>query len=80
MHVLQLGPHFNGDVGRYMSMSQSQSIQKAQKALMAKLQVPYLDLWETTYLSAFQTNKGDGIHYKDEFNKEFLNDYFFRIE
>jgi hypothetical protein len=44
---------------------------------MAELQVPFLDLWNTTYLSAFQTISGDGIRYNKGFNKKYLADYLF---
>jgi hypothetical protein len=78
MHLLRLPPAFNYPVGFYMSNARSKFLNDAQRDLMVnQLHVPFLDLWETTYLSAFHTDRGDGRHYSYAFNKQFLSDYLF---
>lgn len=78
MHILRLPSRHNHYVSFYMSNSRSKFLNDAQKDLMVnQLHVPFLDLWETTYLSAFHTGKGDGRHYSPAFNKQFLSDYLF---
>jgi hypothetical protein len=78
LHLLRLPPGFNYEVGFYMSNARSKFLNDAQKELMVhQLHVPFLDLWETTYLSAFHTGRGDGRHYSGAFNKKFLSDYLF---
>jgi hypothetical protein len=61
---------------RYMSAWRSRFLYQAQKELMKKLQVPFWDLYDMTYLSAFQTTTGDGRHYTAKFNK-LLSNYLF---
>jgi hypothetical protein len=73
MHIFRLPPDCHewicGERARYMSASRSSFLYTAQKELMAQLDVPFLDIYQATYLSAFQTRPGDGRHYRQVINR-----------
>ena len=48
---------------RYMSSSRMYHLYQLQRNLMQELDVPFLDIYEATYLSASWTLSGDGRHY-----------------
>eukprot|EP00934_Nitzschia_sp_Nitz4_P006534 Nitzschia sp. Nitz4//scaffold343_size17995//15945//17981//NITZ4_008801-RA/size17995-processed-gene-0.24-mRNA-1//1//CDS//3329548596//6524//frame0 len=58
---------------RYMSNYYLRNVYDRQKALMQELDIPFLDLYELTYLSAGRHSPGDGIHYTFDFNHAMLN-------
>lgn len=53
---------------KYMSSSRSYQLYELQAAVCRALQVPFLDVFEASYLSADHTMPGDGRHYSEEFN------------
>lgn len=62
---------------RYMSESRSYDIHVVQKALMKELQVPVLDVYEATFLSADQSRSPtDARHYNSRLNKVMLNWFY----
>ena len=64
---------------RYMSSSRAEYLYKAQKYLMKRLNVPFLDLFEATYLSAHRSRLNDGRHYTDDLNDQ-LSKFLFRLD
>jgi hypothetical protein len=62
---------------KYMSESRSKFLYMVQKHLMAHWNVPCLDLYEATYLSADWLYPSDGRHYKPDLNRRMLN-WFYR--
>ena len=80
MHIFRLPPdcheYICGDRVRYMSASRSNFLYHAQKELMAQLYVPFLDIYQATYLSAFQTIPGDGRHYRRVVNRRLFRYLF----
>ena len=65
-----------GERTLYMSASRSAYLYEAQKKIMEELSVPLLDVYEASYLSAFQTKPKDGRHYTKEFNRLLVNYLF----
>jgi hypothetical protein len=61
---------------RYMSESRSRLLYILQKELMQELRIPFLDVYEATYISADYTLHGDGRHYRKELNKLTTNFFF----
>lgn len=61
---------------RYMSSSRMFRLYQLQRELMQELQVPFLDIYEATYLSASWTLSGDGRHYSRELHQHML-DWFY---
>ena len=61
---------------RYMSTSRMGHLYQLQRQLMQELQIPFLDIYEATYLSASWTFPGDGRHYLPELNKQMLNWFY----
>lgn len=53
---------------RYMSSSRAEFLYTQQRKLMKELQVPFLDIYEATFLSASQSRESDGRHYTQELN------------
>ena len=78
---LALRDHFWGvERVRYMSESRSYDIDQVQKKLMAELQVPVLDVYETTYLAAdWSRTPEDSRHYSVALNYMMLN-WFYKKE
>ena len=65
------------DRTRYMSTTLIKDLHVRQKQLMEEeLGVPFLDLFEATYLSASWSMPGDGRHYQYRLNQR-LNNYYF---
>lgn len=64
------------DSTRYLSNSRARALHYKQKALMKELDVPYLDLFDTYYLSSYYTAEGDGRHYTQELN-EIIMSWFY---
>jgi hypothetical protein len=58
---------------KYMSSSRSYQLYKLQLEVCNALQVPILDIYEASYLSADHTLPGDGRHYSDDFNAMTMN-------
>jgi len=46
---------------------------------MEELNVTYLDLYETIYLSAHKTKPNDGVHYLEYWNRDIL-DWFYPFD
>lgn len=61
---------------RYMSASRSQYLYELQKNIMKSLHVPFLDLYEATYLSSDQLYPSDGRHYRPDLNREMIGWFF----
>jgi len=61
---------------RYLSNSRVRFLHEKQKELMKELNVTYLDLFDSYYLSAHYTAEGDGRHFRQELNEEIL-DWFY---
>ena len=61
---------------RYLSNSRVRALHQKQKALMNELNMPYLDLFDTYYLSAYYTAEGDGRHYAPELNEMILDQFY----
>lgn len=58
---------------RYMSASRSWKLYQVQQQVAADLQMPFLDVYQATYLSADHTFLGDGRHYLPELNVMMTN-------
>ncbi|KAG7352920.1 hypothetical protein IV203_008968 [Nitzschia inconspicua] len=61
---------------RYMSASRSRYLYELQKRIMSELDVPFIDLYEATYLSADQMYPSDGRHYRPNFNRKMIGWYY----
>jgi hypothetical protein len=61
---------------RYMSESRSRYLYNLQKDIMNELNVPFLDLYEATYLSADRLYPSDGRHYKPDLNRMMLSWFY----
>lgn len=61
---------------KYMSGSRSRFLNDLQKRIMAELDVPFLDLYEATYLSADCLYPSDGRHYKPDLNRRMLGWFY----
>jgi hypothetical protein len=66
-----------GSITRYASSSRAEFLYRLQKELMEELEVPFLDLYETTYLSASRSLHYDARHYIPSIGRK-LQGYFFR--
>ena len=64
---------------RYMSSSRAELLYRRQKQLMETLNVPFLDLYEASYLSAYRSRHDDGRHYTDEWNNQ-ISTFLFGID
>jgi len=66
---------------KYVTSSRAEhlNLHQKQKILMKELNVTYLDLYETTYLSAHKTLPNDGIHYLNSWNRDIL-DWFYPFD
>jgi len=62
---------------KYMSSSRVERLHHEQIKLMRELNVPVLDIYEASYLSADWLFVGDGRHYRPELNYKFLS-WFYR--
>jgi hypothetical protein len=79
VHALQKECYANKnciDRTRYMSNTLAKDLYVRQKQLMEELGVPFLDLFEATYISACWGMPGDGRHYRRWLN-QFLNNYYY---
>jgi hypothetical protein len=66
------------DILRYASSSRIDFLYQEQLSLMLEeLQVPVIDLYELSYLSAHALRQGDAIHYSIDWNREILAEYIF---
>ena len=61
---------------RYMSSSRMAYLCQLQRQLMRELHVPFLDIYEATYLSASWTFSGDGRHYSPELHQHMLRWFY----
>jgi hypothetical protein len=61
---------------RYMSASRSRYLYELQKSIMKSLHVPFLDLYEGTYLSSDRLYPSDGRHYRPELNRKMIGWFF----
>lgn len=61
---------------RYMSASRSRHLYKLQKRIMEDLTVPFIDLFEATYLSADQLYPSDGRHYRPDLNRKMIGWFY----
>lgn len=68
---------FGVDRVRYMSASRSKFLHNLQTKLMKGLQIPMLDLFDATFLSADKLYPSDGRHYRPELNRKMLQ-WFYR--
>jgi hypothetical protein len=59
-----------------MSKSRSKYLHELQKQVMKELNVPVLDLYEATYLSASKLYPSDGRHYRPELNRLMLGWFY----
>jgi hypothetical protein len=59
-----------------MSGSRSRYIYELQKSIMSSLHIPFLDLYEATYLSSDQLYPSDGRHYRPDLNREMIGWFF----
>jgi hypothetical protein len=64
---------------KYVTSSRVEHLYQKQKALMEELDITYLDLYETTYLSAHKTIPNDGMHYLESWNQDVL-DWFYPFD
>jgi len=60
----------------YTSYIRSQQLDKLQKELLQKMEVPVMDLWDLSFDMAEFHRKGDTRHYEDTFY-DFSNDHIF---
>ncbi|CAB9499766.1 expressed unknown protein [Seminavis robusta] len=60
----------------YMSNSRARHLDELQKALMKKLNVQVLDVFDATYYGAHKARTGDGRHYKADFNERMLSWFY----
>eukprot|EP00977_Amphora_coffeiformis_P000033 scaffold5_cov169-Amphora_coffeaeformis.AAC.33 len=84
MHTHRLPPDckqkkFCNHRTKYMSSSRAEYLYKAQKYLMKRLNVPFLDMYEATYLSAYRSRPNDGRHYADDLNDQ-LSKFLFGLD
>jgi hypothetical protein len=70
-YARMFGPTFI-DRMRYMSESRSRDLYKYHKEIMEALEVPFLDVYRATFVSADWTRMGDGRHYHPDLNKRLL--------
>jgi hypothetical protein len=61
---------------RYGSSYRMQYLYRKQLEIMQELQVPILDYYEASYLSAHQLRENDSIHYKAAWNNKVMNWFF----
>jgi len=61
---------------RYMSCSRCSQLHTRQKEICEELNVPTLDLFQATYLSADWTLPGDGRHFQPELNQKMLGWFY----
>lgn len=61
---------------KYMSSSRSRFLYNIQRQLMNELQVPMLDLYDATHLSADQLYPSDGRHYRPDLNRKMLSWFY----
>jgi hypothetical protein len=61
---------------KYISNSRVQNLERRQRKLMQELEVPYLDLYPTYYLSAYHTAPGDGRHSIPALNEHILSWFY----
>ncbi|KAL3925397.1 MAG: hypothetical protein SGILL_000433 [Bacillariaceae sp.] len=61
---------------RYMSASRSRYLYELQKKICQEFHVPFLDLYEATYLSADLLYPSDGRHYKPDLNRKMLGWFY----
>jgi hypothetical protein len=61
---------------KYMSTGRAETLYEKQKAIMAELQVPFLDVYEATYLSADWHFPSDGRHYMPQLNQAMFNWFY----
>jgi hypothetical protein len=64
---------------RYMSQSRTWRLYNLQKDLMEEMGVPFLDIYETTLLSAYRGLHKDGRHYSAELN-DLMSNFLFGLE
>jgi hypothetical protein len=67
---------FGIDRLRHMSASRSKYLYDCQTALMTELHVPFLDLFEASYLSSDQLYPSDGRHYRPDLNRLMLSWFY----
>ena len=53
-----------------------QHLYRKQMEIMQELQVPVLDYYEASYLSAHQLRENDSIHYEAAWNNKVMNWFF----
>jgi hypothetical protein len=68
----RLGQHAVAERVRYLSTSRAERLYRQQKALMEKLNVTFLDVYEATYLLADYTQYSDALHYTPVANARIL--------
>lgn len=59
-----------------MSSVRAKLLHDLQLELMKEMDVPVLDLYRTTYLSAEWLYPGDGRHYRKHFNHRMVESFF----
>lgn len=84
MHVHRLPANCTKDPScnqrtKYMSNSRALLLYTKQKELMHELGVPFLDLFESTYLSGYRSREGDGRHYTNELN-DLISKFIFGLD
>lgn len=78
-HQQETATLFGVDRVRYMSASRSKYLYQLQTKLMKELQIPVLDLFDATFLSADKLYPSDGRHYRPELNRKMLQ-WFYQEE
>lgn len=61
---------------KYLSSSRARHLYEIQRELMADLQIPVLDVYEFTYLSADWLKEGDGRHYQPELTQRLVSQFY----
>jgi hypothetical protein len=67
---------FGRDRIRYMSRSRSKHLYELQKRIMMEMDVPFIDLYQATHLSADWLYPSDGRHYRPVLNRLMLSWYY----
>ena len=59
-----------------MSSSRSHVLHQIQKSITQKLNVPYLDIYDSSYISADWHYPTDGRHYRPEINQYWFTSFY----
>jgi len=76
LHAVSGKSWFTIDRVNYMSSSRARHLYEIQRDLMLDLQIPVLDVYEFTYLSADWLKEGDGRHYQPELTQKLVSQFY----